>query len=328
MSNITEQKSPFILSAIRTIRQELESIEQLIPRIDGQFEKACTLMLGCTGRVVVMGIGKSGHVANKIAATLASTGTPAFFVHPGEASHGDLGMITKDDVIIVLSNSGTTKELISLVPLFKRLGVPLLSMTGNTTSILAQASDVHLDVSVEKEACPLDLAPTSSTTVCLVMGDALAVSLLEARGFSAEDFAFSHPGGALGRKLLLKVSDIMLDGQDIPKVLADEKLSSALTEMTSKGLGMTTVVDSSHELLGIFTDGDLRRCVDKGIDIQCAIVKEVMTASPTTISKNCLAVEALNLMENKKITALVVEDNDKAPVGIIHMHDLLRADIV
>lgn len=322
------QNSAHIESATRTIDSEISSIEKLKQRIDEQFTKACDLILNSHGRVVVMGIGKSGHIANKIAATLASTGTPAFFVHPSEAGHGDFGMITKDDIIIAISNSGATKEVVSLVPLFKRLGVPLLSMTGKPNSPLAQASDVHLNVGVEKEACPLDLAPTSSTTVTLVMGDALAVALLEARGFSPEDFAFSHPGGSLGRKLLLKTSDIMLEGQSIPRTDKNEKLGVALTEMTTKGLGMTTVVDQDQKLVGIFTDGDLRRCVDQGVDIQKALVKEVMTASPRTISKDSLAVEALNTMESNKITALIVEDQDEAPVGIIHMHDLLRAGII
>jgi len=319
--------SSHIKSAIRTIENEIESIEQLKQRIDTQFEKACNLILSCKGRIVVMGIGKSGHIANKIAATLASTGTPAFFVHPSEAGHGDFGMITKDDFIIAISNSGSTEELLSLVPLLKRLGVPIISMTGKPNSALAQASEIHLNVGVKKEACPLDLAPTSSTTVTLVMGDALAVALLEAKGFNQEDFAFSHPGGSLGRKLLLRVSDIMLDGQAVPKVEKSEKLSSTLSEMTSKGLGMTTVIDHNEQLLGIFTDGDLRRCVDQGIDIHKALVGEVMTASHT-ISNDSLAVEALNTMENNKITALIVEDSNQTPVGIVHMHDLLKAGIV
>ena len=319
---------PYQESAIRTIDHEIDAISVLKDRIDGSFEHACDLILACRGRVIVMGIGKSGHIANKIAATLASTGTPSFFVHPGEASHGDLGMITKDDLVIAISNSGTTQEILTLIPLFKRMNLPVIGMTGNPLSALAEASDAHLNVGVKKEACPLDLAPTSSTTVTLVMGDALAVALLEARGFSADDFAFSHPGGTLGRKLLLRVSDIMLDGQAIPKVSADAPMSSALTEMTSKGLGMTTIVNDSDQLMGIFTDGDLRRCVDKGIDVYQSSMKDLMTASPRTINKQSLAVEALNLMEAHKITALVVEDDDRAPVGIVHMHDLLRAGIV
>ena len=315
-------------SALRTIEHELNAISALKTRVDESFERSCDLILSCRGRIIVMGIGKSGHIANKIAATLASTGTPSFFVHPGEANHGDLGMVTKDDIVIAISNSGTTQEILTLVPLFKRINIPLIAMTGAPNSALADACDALLNVGVEKEACPLDLAPTSSTTVTLVMGDALAVALLEARGFSAEDFAFSHPGGTLGRKLLLKISDIMLDGQSIPKVSANAPMSLALTEMTSKGLGMTTVVNDNDQLIGIFTDGDLRRCMDKGIDIYRSSMNDIMTSSPRTINKQSLAVEALNVMETNKITALVVEDNDQAPVGIVHMHDLLRAGIV
>ena len=318
----------FIDSAKRTIHMECTAITALGERINDSFSQACQILLACTGKVVVTGMGKSGHIANKIAATLASTGTPAFFVHPGEASHGDLGMISKQDVVIALSNSGTTAEILTLVPMFKRMNVPVISMTGNASSTLAEAATVNLDVSVEKEACPLDLAPTSSTTVCLVMGDALAVALLEARGFSPEDFAFSHPGGALGRKLLLRVSDLMHGDDAIPRVPETALLSAALTEMTSKSLGMTTVVDTNQQLVGIFTDGDLRRCIDKGVNIHTAGIRDVMNKTPRTINVNSLAVEALNIMENCKITALIVEDNERAPLGIVHMHDLLRAGIV
>lgn len=318
----------FILSAKRTIDMECAAVQALHERIDDAFSHACQLLLSCKGKVVVTGMGKSGHIANKIAATLASTGTPAFFVHPGEANHGDLGMISSQDVVIALSNSGTTAEILTLVPMFKRMNVPIISLTGNSSSTLATAATINLDVSVAKEACPLDLAPTSSTTVSLVMGDAIAVALLEAKGFSPEDFAFSHPGGALGRKLLLRVSDVMHSDNAIPQVSESALLSSALTEMTSKSLGMTTVVDSNQQLVGIFTDGDLRRCIDKGINILTMNIRDVMNKNPRTIHVNSLAVEALNIMEEHKITALVVEDNQRAPLGIVHMHNLLRAGIV
>lgn len=318
----------FIFSAKRTIDMECAAVQALHERIDDKFSHACQILLSCKGKVVVTGMGKSGHIANKIAATLASTGTPAFFVHPGEANHGDLGMISPQDAVIALSNSGTTAEILTLVPMFKRMNVPVISFTGNIDSALATAATVNLDISVAKEACPLDLAPTSSTTVSLVMGDAIAVALLEAKGFSPEDFAFSHPGGALGRKLLLRVSDVMHSDSAIPQVNESALLSSALTEMTSKSLGMTTVVDSNQQLVGIFTDGDLRRCIDKGVDILTMGIREVMNKNPRTINVNSLAVEALNIMEEYKITALVVEDNQRAPLGIVHMHNLLRAGIV
>lgn len=318
----------FIFSAKRTIDMECAAVQALHERIDDKFSHACQILLSCKGKVVVTGMGKSGHIANKIAATLASTGTSAFFVHPGEANHGDLGMISPQDAVIALSNSGTTAEILTLVPMFKRMNVPIISLTGNIDSALATAATVNLDIRVAKEACPLDLAPTSSTTVSLVMGDAIAVALLEAKGFSPEDFAFSHPGGALGRKLLLRVSDVMYSDNAIPQVNESALLSSALTEMTSKSLGMTTVVDSHQQLVGIFTDGDLRRCIDKGVDILTMGIREVMNKNPHTININNLAVEALNMMEKYKITALVVEDNQRAPLGIVHMHNLLRAGIV
>lgn len=326
--NSTLNNFDFISSAKRTIRQERLAVEVLEGRVNDQFTQACQLILNCQGRVVVTGMGKSGHIANKIAATLASTGTPAFYLHPGEASHGDLGMVTRQDVIIALSNSGSSAEILTLVPVFKRLATPIISMTGKPTSALAQAADVNLDISVEKEACPLDLAPTSSTTVSLVMGDAIAVALLEARGFGPEDFATSHPGGALGRKLLLRVSDVMRNDEAIPKVTKESALAIGLAEMTSKGLGMTTIINSEQKLVGIFTDGDLRRCIDANINIHTALIGDVMNASPRTIHTNSLAVEALNIMEKFKITALIAEDGEKAPVGIVHMHDLLRAGIV
>lgn len=319
--------SELITPAVRTIELEIAAVQELLPRIGADFVRACELILSCTGRTIVIGMGKSGHIANKIAATLASTGTPAFFVHPGEASHGDMGMITRSDVVIALSNSGETSEITTLIPLLKRLGVPLIGMTGAPGSALASACDTHLDVSVANEACPLGLAPTSSTTATLVMGDALAVALLEKRGFSAEDFAFSHPGGKLGRKLLLKVSDVMHGGSETPEVAPDTPVRNALLEMTQKGLGMTTVVDASGLLVGVFTDGDLRRAIDQRVDINSATVVEVMTPNCLTIPPNTLAAEALGIMEKNTITALVVED-DKQACGVVHMHDLLKAGVI
>ncbi|HEY9032960.1 MAG TPA: KpsF/GutQ family sugar-phosphate isomerase [Pseudomonadales bacterium] len=317
----------FTESAQRTLDIEIAAVTALKQRIGSAFSAACQLMLDCEGRVVVTGMGKSGHIGNKIAATLASTGTPAFFVHPGEASHGDLGMITSKDVVLALSNSGTTSEILTIVPLIKRMGAKLISMTGNPGSPLAEASEVHLDASVSREACPHDLAPTSSTTVSLVLGDALAVSLLEARGFTAEDFAFSHPGGALGRRLLLKVGDIMSGNGDIPVVHDNALVKDALFEMSAKGLGMTTIVNHDNVLLGIFTDGDLRRCLDTDHDLKTTPITTVMTRHCQTISADMLAVEALNIMEQKRITSLVATDSQRRPVGIIHMHHILKAGV-
>jgi len=318
----------FIVSARRTVQLEAEAVQSLAVRIGDGFVRACQLILACQGRTIVTGMGKSGHVGRKIAATLASTGSPAFFVHPGEASHGDLGMITASDVVIAISSSGSTAEVVTLLPLIKRLGIPLISMTGNPASPLAKAADALIDISVTKEACPLDLAPTTSTTVTLVMGDALAIALLEARGFTAEDFAFSHPGGALGRKLLLRVADIMHGGHQVPRVAEDSLLRHALLEMTEKGFGMTTVVSDRDELLGVFTDGDLRRAVDQGVDINTVAVGAVMTRNCKTVAADSLAAEALRIMETRKITALVVEDDSRHPIGVIHMHDILRAGII
>lgn len=320
-------QTAFLESAHRTIRIEHESIKALEQRLDGSFEAACELLLNCAGRVIVTGMGKSGHIGKKIAATLASTGTPSQFVHPGEASHGDMGMITAKDVVIAMSNSGTTSEVVTLIPLLKRMNIPLIGMTGNPKSELAEASDVHLDVGVAEEACPLGLAPTSSTTVSLVMGDALAIALLEARGFTAEDFAFSHPGGALGRKLLLKVENIMHKGEEIPRVNEGTPVTSALVEMSSKSLGMTTVVNDQGALTGLFTDGDLRRAVDQGIELSRANIDDVMTRNSKTISPGMLAAEALKLMEDHRITALVAVDEQSRPIGVLHMHDILRAGV-
>ena len=315
-------------SGLAVIEIEANAVRALGARIDEDFVAACRHMLSCKGRIVVTGMGKSGHIGGKIAATLASTGTPAFFVHTGEASHGDLGMITPSDVVLALSNSGETSEIVTIVPLIKRMGAPLVSMTGKRESTLALEADVNLDVSVAKEACPLDLAPTASTTAALVMGDALAIALLEARGFTAEDFALSHPGGSLGRRLLLHVSDIMHKDQRIPAVGMDAPVRDALMEMSAKGLGMTAVVDPDGRAVGVFTDGDLRRCLDRGIDVRDANVTDVMTVGGKSIAPDRLAVEALNLMEEGKINALLVVDNDDRLRGALNMHDLLRAGVV
>lgn len=321
-----EPMKPFRNSALRTIRMEAEAVAALAERITDDFDRACELLLATSGRVIVTGMGKSGHIARKIAATFASTGTPAHFVHPGEASHGDMGMITANDAIIALSNSGNVPEVITLLPMFKRLGVPLISMTGNPNSTLGLASDAHLNTGVATEACPLDLAPTSSTTTALVMGDALAIALLEARGFTAEDFAFSHPGGTLGKKLLLKVGDVMHSGERIPQVSSDTPLAQALLEISNKGLGMTTVIDRGGQLAGIFTDGDLRRAIDLQVDINQTKIATLMTRGPKTAKPGMLAAEALRIMEENKITSLVVIDDGRV-VGVIHLMSLLQAGI-
>ena len=313
---------------LAVLRTEAEAVARLTERVDEAFVEACRHMLACRGRIVVTGMGKSGHIANKIAATLASTGSPAFFVHPGEASHGDLGMITGGDVVLALSNSGETGEIITILPIIKRLGVPLVAMTGNPESTLAKEADVNIDVSVDKEACPLGLAPTASTTASLAMGDALAVALLEARGFTELDFARSHPGGSLGRRLLLHVADIMHQGEKIPRVGKEATISEALVEMTAKGLGMTAVADESGAISGIFTDGDLRRTLDKGVDLHNTPVTEVMTPGGVTTRPDRLAAEALKLMEENKINALLVVDDANRLTGALNMHDLLRAGVV
>ncbi len=310
------------------VETEAAAVTALTARMDDDFIRACELMLACQGRIVVIGMGKSGHIGSKIAATLASTGSPAFFVHPGEASHGDLGMITPKDVVMAFSNSGETEEILTILPLIKRLGVPLIALTGNARSSLGKAADVHIDVSVEQEACPLGLAPTSSTTVSLVMGDALAVAMLEHRGFTAEDFARSHPGGRLGRRLLLLIRDIMHTADEVPSVNDDVLLVDALMEMSRKGLGMTAVVDEQGKLVGIFTDGDLRRAVDQGVDIYHIKVGDLMTRNGRTVGPDELAAEALHLMETYKVNALLVVDEHKHLVGALNMHDLLRAGVV
>lgn len=314
--------------ALAVIDTEMQAIEGLRGRIDENFTRACKHMLACEGRIIVTGMGKSGHIGNKIAATLASTGTPAFFVHPGEASHGDLGMITAKDVVLAMSNSGETVEILTIVPIIKRLGVPLISLTGNPHSSLARQTTVNIDVSVEKEACPLGLAPTASSTAALVMGDALAIALLETRGFSVEDFARSHPGGLLGRRLLLHVEDIMHTGDRIPSVGKSTLLKDALLEISHKGLGMTAVIDEDDGVIGVFTDGDLRRTLDKAIDFHSTPIHRVMTSNCKTATPRQLAVEALKVMENSKINALPVVDTQGRLIGALNMHDLLQAGVM
>lgn len=321
-------REEFIVSAQRTIALEQEAIAVLGACLDQRFAEACQLLLNCEGRIIVMGMGKSGHIGRKIAATLASTGSPAFFVHAGEASHGDMGMITGKDVIIALSNSGKTSEVVSLLPLFKRVGAPVISLTGNETSLLAKESDIHLYVGVTKEACPLGLAPTSSTTVTLVMGDALAIALLEARGFTREDFALSHPAGALGTRLLLKVDDIMHMGERLPVIQRGETLSRALLEMSTKGLGMTAVCHKNGGMAGIFTDGDLRRAVDHGVDPRSTVIDEIMTKNYITVNLGMLAAEALKIMQDKQINGLFCVNEAGEPVGAFNMLDLVNSGIL
>ena len=323
-----DSKTDLIASAKRTIELEAKSITALSERLGQAFEDACHCMLSTRGRVIVIGMGKSGHVGNKIAATLASTGTPSFFVHPAEAGHGDMGMITKEDSVLAISNSGNTAEMTALLPLIKVLGIPLISMTGNEQSTLAAASTIHLNVGVAEEACPLDLAPTSSTTATMVMGDALAIALLELRGFTAEDFAFSHPAGSLGKKLLLKIEDLMHSGAELPRVPMDMPIKRVLLEMTAKGLGITTVVDSDNNLKGVFTDGDLRRILDMGIKLDENSASDVMNTAPLRVQGNQLAAVALGIMEENKITALIVVDADNHPIGVVHLHDILRAGVI
>ena len=307
---------------------ESRAVDALRSRLDASFAAACELCMNTPGRVVVTGMGKSGHIGNKIAATLASTGTPSFFMHPGEASHGDLGMITGQDVLLAVSYSGETDEVLTILPLVKRMGAKMLSLTGKPNSTLARAADVHLDVSVSEEACPLNLAPTASTTATLAMGDALAVALLKIRGFTAEDFAMSHPSGSLGKRLLLRVADVMRSGDDVPKVTADVLLSDGLMEITQKGLGMTAIVDADEKVLGIFTDGDLRRALDAGVDIRKTVMQEIMHTKCKTTTSDILAAEAVHIMEENKITGLLVTDEDGRLVGALNIHDLFRAGIV
>lgn len=318
----------YIASGKRVLEIERQALDALCPRLDQSFTKACEALFRCSGRVVVTGMGKSGHIGSKIAATLASTGTPAFFVHPGEASHGDLGMITRHDVVIALSNSGETGELLTIIPVIKRIGAQLISITRSHDSTLSALADISLSIGDAEEACPLGLAPTSSTTATLVLGDALAIALLEARGFTAEDFALSHPGGALGRRLLLKVDDIMHQDKDLPIVSMETPVRDALLEMTRKGLGMTAIVDNEEHLQGIFTDGDLRRVLDHNIDLRETPISHVMTRQCKTAKMGMLAAEALRIMEEKKINGLIVIDEQFRPIGALNMHDLLRAGVV
>jgi arabinose-5-phosphate isomerase len=314
--------------ALAVIDTESRAVSELRGRIDDAFADACGLMLDCKGRVVVLGVGKSGHIGGKIAATLASTGTPAFFVHPAEASHGDLGMITREDVVLALSNSGETEEMKRILPVLKRLGVPIIALTGRPESTLAQHADVHLDVSVHEEACPLGLAPTSSTTVALVMGDALAVSLLQTRGFTRDDFARSHPAGVLGRKLLLHISDIMHTGEDMPRCAPESTVSEAIVEMTRKRLGLSAVVDAELKILGVYTDGDLRRTLDRNLDPHVTRIAEVMTQGARTIRPEALAVEAVGMMQEFRIQAVLVADDSNRLVGVLNFQDLLAAGVV
>ncbi|PTQ89424.1 KpsF/GutQ family sugar-phosphate isomerase [Agitococcus lubricus] len=318
----------FIAAGQKVISTEQAALDTLRPHINANFQAACELILACQGRVIVMGMGKSGHIGNKIAATLASTGTPAFFVHPAEASHGDLGMITTQDVVIAISNSGEAHEILTILPVIKRLHIKLISITANAQSSMAQLADISLEIGKSEEACPLGLAPTSSTTATLVLGDALAVALLAARGFTAEDFALSHPGGALGRKLLLRVNDLMHSGDGVPIVQENTLIRDALLEISRKGLGMTAVVNAEGQLTGIYTDGDLRRTLDLDIDVRQTPITVVMNKTPKTIKPQLLAAEAVALMEEKKINGVIVVDDQYRPVGALNMHDLLKAGVV
>jgi arabinose-5-phosphate isomerase len=328
MNAATDEEATLIQRGRRVLAIEARAVADLEHRLGPEFARACALMLACQGRVVVTGMGKSGHVGNKIAATLASTGTPSFFLHPAEAMHGDIGMITKHDVVLALSNSGETDELLAILPVIKRLDVPLIAVTGNHASTLGRYGSVTLDVSVPQEACPLNLAPTASTTAMLAMGDALAVAMLEARGFTQEDFARSHPGGTLGRRLLLHVEDVMRHGDALPAVSPDTVLSAGLLEMSRKGLGMTTIVDDRRRVIGVFTDGDLRRAFDRQIDVHQTRMRDVMTKNPKAAQPRMLAAEAVHLMEAHRITALPVVDADGVLVGALNVHDLLRAGVM
>ena len=314
--------------ALNVIHIEQQAIAELTQYINDDFTKACELMFNCRGRVIVIGMGKSGHIGGKIAATLASTGTPSFFVHPGEASHGDLGMVTIDDVVLTISNSGETGEVLAIIPVLKRIGTKIIAMTGKPESTLAKLADTHVCVKVSQEACPLGLAPTSSTTATLVMGDALAVALLNARGFTADDFALSHPGGSLGKRLLLRLADIMHKDERLPTVKESAKIKDALVEMSLKGLGMTAVVNAENILVGLFTDGDLRRILDAEINIHQDSITSVMTKNPLVAKQDMLAAEALKIMEDKKINGLIIVDENNHPIGAMKMHDLLKSGVL
>lgn len=318
----------FRIRAKEVIAIEASAVEQLTQYIDDEFNYACEIIINSKGKTIVSGMGKSGHIANKIAATLASTGTPAFYIHPGEASHGDLGMLSAEDVVIAISNSGETAEMLTIVPVIKRRGIKLIAITGNPESTLAKFADAHLCVKVAQEACPLGLAPTSSTTATLVMGDALAMTLLDARGFSADDFALSHPGGSLGRKLLLRLDDVMHKDDNVPIVSINATIKDALLEISKKGLGMTAIVDQQGVLAGIFTDGDLRRILDQRLDIHSSLISNVMTRHCITANSQMLAAEALQILQLKKINGLIVVNNSNMPIGAMNMHDLLRAGVL
>lgn len=318
----------YLASARHTLQLEIEALQEVLTQLDQDFTAACELILNCQGRVIVTGMGKSGHIGHKIAATLASTGTPSFFMHPGEASHGDLGMVTRSDLVLALSNSGETNEVTSLLPLLKRLGIAIIGLTGAPNSTLAKEANVHLNAAISREACPLNLAPTSSTTAALALGDALAIALLQARGFGPDDFALSHPGGSLGRKLLLRVSDIMHSGAALPAVLNSASLREALLEMTQKGLGFTCIINEQHQLLGVYTDGDLRRTLDQDLDLRDLKVSDVMTQGSKHIQADLLAAEAVLLMEENKISALPVLNANQTVVGALNMHDLLKAGVI
>lgn len=328
ISTLSPEDSQLLAYGRKALEIEAQALVTLAPRLDAAFAAACRICLGCEGRVVVTGMGKSGHIAGKIAATFASTGTPAFFLHPAEAGHGDLGMITRTDVVVAISNSGETPELVLLLPHLKRLAVPLIMLVGKLDSTLGRAASVAIDVSVSEEACPLKLAPTASTTATLAMGDALAVSVLEARGFTQQDFAMSHPSGSLGRQLLLHVEDVMRTGAALPRVFADDLLGAGLIEMSKKGLGMTVVVDATDQILGVFTDGDLRRAFDKQIDVHGTSMRAVMTSGCKTIGPRALAAEAVHLMETHRVTALPVADAQGRLIGALNVHDLFRAGVV
>ena len=318
----------FIAQGKRVLEVEAQALREIEQYINADFEHACQLMFHCTGRIIVIGMGKSGHIGNKIAATLASTGTPAFFVHPGEASHGDLGMITREDVVMCISNSGETSEVLGIIHVIKRIGAKMISLTGNPNSTMGKLSDVHVCIKVSQEACPLGLAPTASTTATLVMGDAIAVALLEARGFTADDFALSHPGGSLGKRLLLSLEDVMHTGSATPIVTESQSVKDALIEMSAKGLGMTAIVDENKKLAGLFTDGDLRRILEQRVDIHNTSISQVMTRSCTTAHADMLAAEALNIMERKRINGLIIIDESNTPIGALNMQDLLKAGVL
>ncbi|MFY8273726.1 KpsF/GutQ family sugar-phosphate isomerase [Pseudoalteromonas sp. SSDWG2] len=318
----------YIATAKRVIETEAKALEEQFAHLDEQFSQACELMKECVGRIIVVGIGKSGHIGNKIAATLASTGTPSFFVHPGEASHGDLGMITSQDVVLLISNSGETHEIVSIIPVIKRIGAALVAMTGSPSSSMATLADLHICIGVSQEACPLGLAPTASTTATLAMGDAIAVALLEAKGFTADDFALSHPGGSLGKRLLLTLKDVMHAGDNVPRSHQSQSIKDALLEISTKGLGMTAVIDDDGKLVGLFTDGDLRRVLEHRIDIHNTALVDVMTPNCTTADEHMLAAQALNIMEKKRINGLIVIDEQQRPIGALNMQDLLRAGVL